>query len=160
MLIRDVMTADGTALGAEDRASTALELLTHASAHCLPVTGDDGRLIGLLSEIHLLRAAFRGIDLRATSVAALMEDRPPHVEPETDLFTAAAVMDEWQLCRLPVCDRGRLVGSVSWSDLLRSRETSAAQSVPVSVPAAIPCGSGHRCSCVSTTPTWIERGVS
>ena len=71
-----------------------------------------------MSEIDLLRAVRNGIDVQRATVGMVMDRRPLFVGPDTDLYTAIDLMEEWQVRRLPVCVGTRLVGIVSRRDVL------------------------------------------
>lgn len=120
MVVRDVMTTTVVTVAPEDQVATALQVLIERRITGLPVVDAHGRVRGVISELDLLRAMRRGADLRTTPVSRVMHRRPLFVEPETDLYDAVAVMEEWQVRRLPVCERGRLVGIISRGDVLRA----------------------------------------
>ena len=120
MQVRDVMTATVFAITPEDHACTVLDVLIEQGISGLPVVDADARVLGMVSELDLIRALRRGVDLHTAAVAELMHRRPIFVEPETDVYEAVEMMEEWQVRRLPVCDRGRLAGIISRGDVLRA----------------------------------------
>jgi CBS domain-containing protein len=56
--VREVMSTEVVSLGPEATLGEAAELMLTRKIGCLPVTGSDGRLLGLVTETDLLRAAF------------------------------------------------------------------------------------------------------
>jgi CBS domain-containing protein len=120
MLVRDAMSTTIYAVTPEDPAAAALQHLVVWGITGLPVVDTHGGVRGVITELDLLRALRHGADLHTTPVSQVMQWRPIFVEPETDLYTAAAVMEEWQVQRLPVCERGRIVGIISRGDVLRA----------------------------------------
>jgi CBS domain-containing protein len=89
----------------------------------LPVVDPDGHVVGIVSDLDLIRVLRHGVDLYEVPVAEVMDARPLFVEPETDLGTVVDLMDEWRVRRLPVCEGGRVVGVVSRGDVLRVLHT-------------------------------------
>lgn len=126
MRVREAMTTQVVSVAPGDSAWTAAELLTRLELTGLPVATADGQVLGVLTELDLLHAWQRGDDLRAVTAAQVMHPRPIYVEPDTDLDTALAFMEEWQVRRLPVCENGRLIGVISRADILRAALGEAA----------------------------------
>ncbi len=127
MRVRDVMTSEVVTAMPDDRAWTAGETLARLEITGMPVIARDRRVVGMITEIEIIRAAMEGRDLRALTVADLMERKPACTTPEMDVAAAAALMTERHVRWLPVCRDGRLVGLVSLSDLLRALLGSALQ---------------------------------
>jgi CBS domain-containing protein len=88
----------------------------------VPLVGDAGDLIGLLTRRDLLAPA---ADPDAT-LARLVTRRPLTVSPDATLRDAADIMVRERVGRLPVVAAGRLVGIVSRSDLLDAHGTRLA----------------------------------
>jgi CBS domain-containing protein len=59
--IASVMTTDVHTVSEETPAAEAVELLLEHKFGCLPVVGDDGRLVGLVTETDFLRVAHRAL---------------------------------------------------------------------------------------------------
>jgi CBS domain-containing protein len=133
MLVYQAMSTHVVAITPEESAAAAARDLIERGITGLPVIDEDGHLLGVVTEIDLLRAARTGVDLSQVTVAAVMDGRPLFVGPETDLNTAIDLMEEWQVRRLPVCVGSRLVGVVSRRDILETLVESGRQ-------AAIPVG--------------------
>ena len=131
MFVADVMTSPAATVTADTPVKTAARLLRDRDVAAAPVVDDTGALIGIVSEIDLLRGT-----LAPDPVAHLMpvsvapEALPSRVAdvmtrdvqvllPHDDLFDAARSMRASGIRSLPVVDGGRVVGVVSRSDLLR-----------------------------------------
>ena len=83
-----------------------------------------------------------------------MDPRPLFVEPETNLYTAIELMEEWQVRLLPVVEQGRLVGIISRGDVLRGLAHRDGRPVAAGLAAEVPHGSGRPCACVSMAQAW------
>lgn len=130
MNVQQAMTRGVVAVTPHQSAATAVQRLCAWDISGLPVVDCDRHLLGVLTELDLIRALRDGANLREVTVGEVMSVRPLFVEPETSLQAAADLLDEWQVRRLPVCEYGRLVGVISRGDVL------AAMAVATPVPAA------------------------
>jgi CBS domain containing-hemolysin-like protein len=99
-------------------AARALNLLAEHDVTGLPVLDSEGHVVGAVTDLDLIRALAADADLRTALVADVVQARPLFVEPETDLSTVADLMEEWRVRRLPVCEKGRVVGVISRGDVL------------------------------------------
>lgn len=87
-----------------------------------PVVDDDGRLIGVLSEIDFLEAMLKGSyhgEVEGT-VAQVMTLGAQSIEAGSDIYDVAEILLRDRRRRLPVVSGGRLVGQVSRRDVLRA----------------------------------------
>jgi CBS domain-containing protein len=90
---------------------------------------DGARLVGVLSQRDLFQAALartlgygtvaRTRILRTIAVKEVMSEPPVTVEATAPVGEAARIMVEGKIGCLPVLDRGRLVGLVTETDLIR-----------------------------------------
>ncbi len=136
--VQDVMTTDVVTVGVDTGYKEIVDVLTDRHISAAPVVDDEGRVVGVVSEADLLhkieylgdddeRRVFISRRRRQARAKAhgpvardLMSTPAVTVRPDTPLVEAARRMDDERVKRLPVVDdRGRLVGIVSRSDLLR-----------------------------------------
>ena len=110
-------------------------LLAEERVSAIPVTSDDGRVVGVVSEADLiLRDESFGIrwlpdgwtkrsirrKAHAATAGELMSSPAVTVGPDAGLSEAAAIMRKRTIKQLPVCDdAGRLIGVLSRADLMR-----------------------------------------
>jgi CBS domain-containing protein len=132
--VRDVMSTDLVTLEKTTSYKEVARLMTEHNVNALPVVTKSGRLIGLVSEADVLRKEERrfrrlvsGMGTRrqrvkagARTAAELMTSPVITTHPDASLASAARLMNDHHIRRLPVLDAsGALTGMVSRRDLLR-----------------------------------------
>jgi CBS domain-containing protein len=85
----------------------------------MPVTERDGSIIGLVSEFDIIRAARQGKTLATTMAEEIMTRDVITVDIDTPLEEVADTLEREKFLRLPVTERGKLVGVISRPDILR-----------------------------------------
>jgi len=123
MYAQNAMSTSVVVISPEEPAARAAYLLVDRSLTGLPVVDSEGHAVGIVTDLDLISALRHGIDLRGTTVGEVMDTRPIFVEPETDLETVVDLMEQWRVRRLPVCERGSVVGVISRGDVLRALHT-------------------------------------
>jgi CBS domain-containing protein len=144
--VAEIMHTDVPALGTEDDAQRAIELLAELEFGALPVVNSENRLIGIVSEsdlviseeeadLHLphfvelmggiiFTERFKGFEERlnkalATNVRDLMTEDPVVVRTDDPVEKAARKIAESHHNHLPVVDSdGKLAGMVTRADAL------------------------------------------
>ena len=130
MLVRDVMSAPAITITAHRSVKEGLRLLDQHRVTALPVVDHSGHLLGIVSEADLLHDAVRHDDRTQMIPHEHTSESPRQVEdvmstlsltvsPESDLSEAVELMTSTAVKSLPVLDRGRVVGVVSRSDIVR-----------------------------------------
>jgi CBS domain-containing protein len=146
--VGEIMERDVVTVRPQDTVESLLRTLKQHELPGVPVVGDDGRLVGIVTESDLvlrdeeedLRLPLH-IDLFggqiflgrlkpfeervkkaiASTVAEMMTPDPVTVAPGTDVHEAARVISERRHNRLPVVDEdGRVVGVLTRLDVLES----------------------------------------
>lgn len=118
------------------RPSTALDdaaqLLVHHSVNTLPVTDDDERLLGVVTETDVFRALALRIGIGLSHTGRLRAEEAPKrvadiaraaaawVKPDDDVSFCLLLMVLNDGKSLPVLDRGRVVGIISRREALDS----------------------------------------
>lgn len=134
MRVVDVMTTDVLVAQPEWSLKQAARVMIDAGVSGLPVVGDDGTVVGIITEAdfieteagrtigrqRLFDTVFGEKRTRAPStVGAAMSQSPIVVERNTTIAEAARLMTDSKVKRLPVVDpEGRLEGIVSRGDIL------------------------------------------
>jgi CBS domain-containing protein len=131
MRARDVMTRNPVTVSPATPVRVAAALLAEHKITSMPVVDDDGRVIGIVSELDLLRnrmphdprSTLRPQDDGpdpATTVSEVMSDTVVCIPDGADLSDVAAALVEDRIRAVPILSGGDLVGVVSRRDVLRS----------------------------------------
>jgi len=116
--VRDVMTFEVLTALETDSVKEIARWLAAGSVSALPVVDRDRRVIGVVSEVDLLRGIREKTSGRVA--AEIMTAPAVTVRPEASVRQAARIMLERGMKRLPVVDEeGRLRGIVSRADVVR-----------------------------------------
>lgn len=118
MQLTDVMTKDVLTASADDTVSGAAKAMTDRGIGSACVV-EDGRLLGIITERDVLRAAASGKDLTAESVRDWMTAEPITIDTDQLPSSVAAILQERGFRHLPVVTDGALVGIVSMRDVWR-----------------------------------------
>ncbi len=103
-----------------ESAALAARLLSRHNIGSLPVCGEDGRLRGIVTDRDIvLRCIAAEEDPGQTPVREIMSRAPKAISPDEDVREASRVMAAEQVRRLPVLEKGRVVGMISLGDLAR-----------------------------------------
>jgi CBS-domain-containing membrane protein len=159
--VAEVMTREVVTVGPNDPVSQVAEKLLEHEFTALPVIDGDRTVVGIVSDTDLLRRADMKIRMSVKKalepsarqpfidqlrqsplkVHEVMNRPVSTVSPDTSLATAARLMMDWRINRLPVTDRdGRLLGILGRHDLLRALALGAMPSRAASLPSGISGG--------------------
>lgn len=94
----------------------ALLLRWHISA--MPVVDNDDKMVGIVSEIDLVNLTFGG-NAADTTVEEVMVTDIVSFSPDTQLADLVQSFSKRHLRRVPIIDKGKVVGIVSRRDILR-----------------------------------------
>lgn len=134
LTVKDIMTTDPVTVTSATPLKALADLLVEEKADAIPVLGPRGRVVGVVSQIHLVRkeelklrpdsrrrvARSRRDDATAEQVGEVMTADPVTVRPDSTVAEAARLLDQGKTSCLPVLSEdGVLVGVVSPRDLLR-----------------------------------------
>jgi CBS-domain-containing membrane protein len=115
IMMRPVVTARKKA-SARD---IALQLLTGLYSG-MPVTDEGGQVVGVVTELDLLRAVEEGKELVKTTAEEIMTTGVVTADVDTPVDELMKIMTEKNLIRVPVTDKGKLVGVVARCDVLKT----------------------------------------
>lgn len=131
MRIRDIMVHPVVTVRATAPAAEAAQMLVRNGFTALPVTDDDGNLIGIVTEADLLADNLAGLGsgsgpasrhgrASAITVAQAMTSPVESLTPGAVAVDAARIMVDERIRCLPIVDGHSIVGIVTRRDLLRA----------------------------------------
>ncbi|MBB3998320.1 CBS domain-containing protein [Aureimonas pseudogalii] len=125
MTVRLILEAKGrdvAVIASSESVATAVRELAERRIGALVSVGEDGSLLGILSERDVVRLiAERGADALASDVGSIMTRQVKTAGEETTVDEAMEIMTRNRFRHLPVVERGRLVGIVSIGDVVKRR---------------------------------------
>ncbi len=125
MKVRDIMSDRVIRIHPEECVAVAARQLAANNIGAMPVCGNDGRVIGVVTDRDLVtRCLASGRSPEKTKVREVMTGAVVAATPDMEAAIAASLMGHKQIRRLPVVEGGRLCGMVSLSDLANREETS------------------------------------
>jgi len=86
----------------------------------IPITERDGALVGIVSELDIIRALRAGKPLDTITAAEIMTAEVIAVNADATVEEIMEIMDTKQVVRVPVLEDGKLAGVVSRPDVLRA----------------------------------------
>jgi CBS domain-containing protein len=118
--VRDAMITEPRSLPAAASAQEAGEVLTPREVRAVYVVDAAGALTGVVTRKTLVaRVVAAGLDPRTTRVGSIAEAPYYTIGADVPLDEAFHSLEEWDAERVPVVERGRLVGVLSRSVLQR-----------------------------------------
>ena len=121
--VADILKTKGTKVETVDRDTgiiEALEQMSNRGVGSLVVTGENGKIYGIVTERDFIRkVALKGQDAGKAKVGDVMTAKVIVATPDDSVQECMALMTEQRIRHLPVVDEGILVGIVSIGDLIK-----------------------------------------
>lgn len=155
MKAQDIMSKRVITVKRDSDLQQAIAIMLEHGISGMPVTNENGALVGMLTEGDLLRRSELGTERRrprwlefligpgklaaeythahGRSVADAMSDSLHYATPDMPLQQVVDMMERQRIKRVPVLDQGRLVGIITRANLLRALAL-AAPALPASSP--------------------------
>lgn len=140
MLVREIMQSKVVSTGPQTAVERAYEIMQHGGFRHLPILDDQGDLIGIVSERDLLgvgvlhhdreTGAAKLVTAPRVTVATVMVTEPITVTSDTSVMRAARIIRDRRIGCLVVCDAGRMVGIMSYLDILGGAEAMQREPAP------------------------------
>ena len=126
MKLQEIMVRDVIQAEPDETIGVAGKRMRESAAGCLVITVA-GVVKGIITDRDLLACLAQAHDPYRCKISRHMQ-RPVHVlRPDEDHVTAAVVMHEKRIKRIPIAQNGKLLGIVSLSDLALIASVEAAQ---------------------------------
>lgn len=138
MKVSDLMTVDPACCKPSDSVQDAARMMLDNDCGQVPVVGDEGQLVGVITDRDIACRCVAEGKSNETRVADLMSRDIVTASPEDDVESCCAKMEKHQVRRLPVVDaQGCCCGMISQADVATgvSRETTGDLVRQVSEPA-------------------------
>ncbi len=130
MKVKELMTKEVMTVDVEDKVDKVFYLFNFQNIRHVPVL-ENGKLAGILSDRDLkkvlgpVKKSVQKLDgtsitISARKVKTIMRRRPVTVEPEQRAADAAAIMAKRKIGALPVVHKGKLVGILTSTDILKA----------------------------------------
>jgi CBS domain-containing protein len=117
MEVREIMSDCVAAIGPEENAERAAQLMKDYGCGSLPVCLQ-GKVIGIVTDRDIaLRTVAAGKDAKRQSVGQIMTPSPATGTPDMDVNDAAKLMSEKQVRRLPIVSADDIAGMLSLCDI-------------------------------------------
>ncbi|MFG2041870.1 HPP family protein [Dactylosporangium sp. NPDC048998] len=123
MHVKDIMTFPAQTVRADAPLGDAVTLLEDRSYTAVPVVDDSGALVGMISEVDVLRRRLSGSAPREAGggrVREAMSGLPLSAWPDADVIDVADAMVNRDAHTVPVVVEEHVVGVVSRCDVLRT----------------------------------------
>src|SRR5688572_22283595 len=127
MIVQDYMTKDPICVKADDPLSQVGQVFDVAKFRHLPVVDHSHSLVGILSDRDLrnIKCAMEILETAISSeekirVRDVMTDSVHSVGPEESMTKAAQMLVQLKIGALPVVKENKLIGILSYTDLLRA----------------------------------------
>src|SRR5262245_50298425 len=137
--VREAMTGDVLTVNASQTIEEAAALMSAEDVGSLPVVGENGRLVGIVTDRDIVvRAVARGQDIHSVRGDAIATHDVVTVRPDDDLDQALDWMARHQVRRLPVVEDGHLAGMVTQADVAGEAKPKAVGEMlaGISIPAS------------------------
>ena len=132
MQVKDIMSTKIVSISPNESAALAARLLSRYNIGALPVC-KEGKLRGMLTDRDIvLRCVALEEEPHVTKVADIMTRRVVSVSADESVQRASELMAKEQVRRLPVEDKGRLVGMLSLGDLAKGQNCTMEAAVALS----------------------------
>lgn len=118
ILVGDVMSKGMVTISPGESVKRACEIMAKHDISGLTVT-DKGKLAGMLTQGDLIPMIAKGRDPKKVKVKDIMGKKKISISPTADISEAAGLMVSKGVKRLPVLIKGRLIGVITQTDIVR-----------------------------------------
>jgi len=138
---RDLMSGGVQCVGAHQSLTDAARMMRDDEVGCLPICGDDNRLIGMITDRDItVRCVAEGVDPSATQAGTLAGE-VFWIAADAGAGEALETMERHRIKRLPVIDTAMghsLIGMITEADIARNLSDEQIASFATQVYATAP----------------------
>jgi len=116
---REIMTEDVVTINPESSLEEAIDLLLLQNISGLPVTDNEGHLVGIVTEFALLAIVYDE-KIRQDTISEHMTANVLTIEADDPISKIADMCIVHRVRRVPVMENGRIVGMISRRDVLKA----------------------------------------
>jgi CBS domain-containing protein len=120
-VVREFMTTNAQCIAEDKTLQEAAALMKELDCGSLPICGSDGKLTGFITDRDIVvKCVAEGLDAREVKASELATGKPHWIDADASVDDAIAMMEKWQVRRLPVITDHKLVGIISQGDIARN----------------------------------------
>ncbi|MDR6507166.1 CBS domain-containing protein [Arthrobacter oryzae] len=120
-VVREFMTTSAQCVKEDQTLQEAAVMMRDLDCGSLPICGSEGKLKGLITDRDIvLRCVAEGRDPREVRAIDLAQGTLRWIDADANIDEAIAVMEQYQIRRLPVISDHKLVGIISQGDIARN----------------------------------------
>ena len=120
MKVRALMTTEPVTVEPGATLGEVATLMKQQDCGSIPVV-EGGRLVGIVTDRDIvIRGVAAGTDPKTQRVSTVMSADPVTVSPDDDVSEAEQIMADRQIRRLPVVEKGSLVGIIVTAQIARA----------------------------------------
>ena len=116
--VSDLMETDVVTCESSTDCRSAADKMIKAGCGGLPVVESGNELVGIVSDVDLLHLLKEGRDLKDVKVSEVMSDKFIAINQDSNENDLIEIFETSNAVRVPVLDKGHLVGIVSRRDVL------------------------------------------
>ncbi|WP_327117294.1 CBS domain-containing protein [Nocardia sp. NBC_01730] len=118
---QEIMHTHAACIGVRDTMDTAAQRMRQLDVGALPICDGEHHPVGIITDRDIIiKVLGIGANPKTTTAGELAQGDELHtVDVGADIGDALALMEQHQIRRLPVTERGQLVGIITEADLAR-----------------------------------------
>src|SRR5438093_2538204 len=133
-LVKDIMSSPVYSIDVEKTAKDAAEIMAKTRRGFLIITSK-GLPVGVISDSDLIKITAKDLKASTVNLNDVMSKPVITISPSEDIQAVVNKMKKSNIHRVPVMDKGKLVGVISLSDVARKVSTRTVPSKTITAPA-------------------------
>jgi len=99
-------------------AADAISIMDGKGIGSILVYDDSDRLVGIFTERDIMRCFAKNIPLNEVTMSKVMTPNPMTLDASSDVGVAMSLMSEKRIRHMPVTEGGKVIGVISYRDLV------------------------------------------